>query len=56
MTALTAGTPLPPPRPPDPPLWPRTAWTRSPSAACERGTVGCSIEHSHETDWSCEPW
>jgi len=30
------------------------AWDRAETDACERGTVGCSVRHTADTE--CQPW
>jgi hypothetical protein len=32
-------------------------WDRDEGAACQRGTVGCPVDHrTGEREWSCETW
>lgn len=37
-------------------ITPYVAWDRDESDPCQRGTVGCSINHVEPHNWSCETW
>jgi hypothetical protein len=40
----------------DPFIDPKVAWARDESDPCQRGTVGCCIDHTHPTASDCETW